>query len=56
MSVGVIVPRVIMLIDLRRGTSVRRFALVAFELNRRMIDPELLPQRSIHLLENAGAF
>ena len=51
-----VVPGMIMLVNLRRGTTVGgHFAFNTLELDGRMVNAEFLSQCSIHLLENASA-
>ena len=54
---GVVVTGVVVLVDLGRwGATMRDFAINTFELNRGMVDSELLPQYPIHLLQYGGTF
>ena len=56
MRVRVVVAGMVVFVDLdRRGAAVGDFTFNTLELNGGVIDAELLPQRPVHLLQDAGA-
>ena len=56
MGVRVVVAGMVVFVDLdRRGATVGDFTFDTFELDGGVIDAELLPQRPVYLLQDAGA-
>jgi hypothetical protein len=57
MGVRVVVAGMVVFVDLdRRGAAVSDIAFDTLELDGRVIDAELLAERPVYLLQDAGAF